>query len=172
MSSLNIKQGSDAHFPDYPLASSSNNEIDLLNLISVLWRAKNGHGGRFCVCLRRLADLFHPAAKWTSAAVVTPPEPVQWQELEKSFTKLRVLDLDIKIDRTEAFNLFIKKFQSVSLLEEYLRSSPYVMDQLKEAKIDELDLHRAIVALSEKMKAVDDNASKKKMNRHCIPPGR
>ncbi len=110
--------------------------------------------------------------KWTSAAVVTPPEPVQWQELEKTFTKLRVLDLDIKIDRTEAFNLFIKKFQSVSLLEEYLRSSPYVMDQLKEAKIDELDLHRAIVALSEKMKAVDDNASKKKMNRHCIPPGR
>ena len=34
MSSLNIKQGSDAHFPDYPLASPSNNEIDLLNLIS------------------------------------------------------------------------------------------------------------------------------------------
>ncbi|WP_250142948.1 hypothetical protein, partial [Escherichia coli] len=28
MSSLNIKQGSDAHFPDYPLASPSNNEID------------------------------------------------------------------------------------------------------------------------------------------------
>ena len=88
----------------------------------------------FCVCLRRLADLFHPAAKRTSAAVVTPPEPVQWQELEKTFTKLRVLDLDIKIDRTEAFNLFIKKFQSVSLLEEYLRSSPYVMDQIKKRR--------------------------------------
>lgn len=83
-----------------------------------------------------------------------------------------MLDLDIKIDRTEAFNLFIKKFQSVSLLEEYLRSSPYVMDQLKEAKIDPLDLHRAIVALSEKMKAVDDNASKKKMSLHCILPRR
>ncbi|OOJ84728.1 ferric enterobactin transporter fepE, partial [Escherichia coli] len=40
MSSLNIKQGSDAHFPEYPLASPSNNEIDLLNLIDVLWRAK------------------------------------------------------------------------------------------------------------------------------------
>ena len=40
MSSLNIKQGSDAHFPEYPLASPSNNEIDLLNLIAVLWRAK------------------------------------------------------------------------------------------------------------------------------------
>ncbi|EPZ9504581.1 ferric enterobactin transporter fepE, partial [Shigella sonnei] len=28
MSSLNIKQGSDAHFSEYPLASPSNNEID------------------------------------------------------------------------------------------------------------------------------------------------
>ncbi|HAL7754623.1 TPA: hypothetical protein ACUBCZ_002069, partial [Escherichia coli] len=27
MSSLNIKQGSEAHFPEYPLASPSNNEI-------------------------------------------------------------------------------------------------------------------------------------------------
>ncbi|HGU7159432.1 TPA: hypothetical protein ACG7YG_003164, partial [Escherichia coli] len=26
MSSMNIKQGSDAHFPEYPLASPSNNE--------------------------------------------------------------------------------------------------------------------------------------------------
>ena len=141
MSSLNIKQGSDAHFPDYPLASSSNNEIDLLNLISVLWRAKKTvMAVVFAFACAGLLISFILPQKWTSAAVVTPPEPVQWQELEKSFTKLRVLDLDIKIDRTEAFNLFIKKFQSVSLLEEYLRSSPYVMDQLKEAKIDELDL--------------------------------
>ena len=163
MSSLNIKQGSDAHFPDYPLASPSNNEIDLLNLISVLWRAKKTvMAVVFAFACAGLLISFILPQKWTSAAVVTPPEPVQWQALEKTFTKLRVLDLDIKIDRTEAFNLFIKKFQSVSLLEEYLRSSPYVMDQLKEAKIDELDLHRAIVALSEKMKAVDDNASKKK----------
>ncbi|NAQ27552.1 LPS O-antigen length regulator, partial [Escherichia coli] len=55
MSSLNIKQGSDAHFPDYPLASPSNNEIDLLNLISVLWRAKKKvMAVWFCVCLLRL----------------------------------------------------------------------------------------------------------------------
>ncbi|KAA9847020.1 LPS O-antigen length regulator, partial [Escherichia coli] len=59
------------------------------------------------------------------------------------------------------FNLFIKKFSSPSLLEEYLRSSPYVMDQLKGAQIDEQDLHRAIVLLSEKMKAVDSNVGKK-----------
>lgn len=81
---------------------------------------KNGHGGRFCVCLRRVTDLFHPAAKMDQLTVITPAEAIQWQDLEKTFTKLRVLDLDINIDRGGAFNLFIKKFQSVSLLEEYL----------------------------------------------------
>ena len=35
-----------------------------LSLIHIFMAGKkNGHGGRFCVCLRRLADLFHPAAK-------------------------------------------------------------------------------------------------------------
>lgn len=163
MSSLNIKQGSDAHFPEYPLASPSSNEIDLLNLIEVLWRAKKTiMAVVFAFACAGLLISFILPQKWTSSAVITPAEAIQWQDLEKTFTKLRVLDLDVNIDRGGAFNLFIKKFQSVSLLEEYLRSSPYVMDQLKEAKIDELDLHRAIVALSEKMKAVDDNASKKK----------
>lgn len=163
MSSLNIKQGSDSHFPDYHLASPSNNEIDLLNLIDVLWRAKKTiMAVVFAFACAGLLISFILPQKWISSAVITPAEAVQWQDLEKTFTKLHVLDLDVNIDRGSVFNLFIKKFQSVSLLEEYLRSSPYVMDQLKEAKIDELDLHRAIVALSEKMKAIDDNASKKK----------
>ncbi|VEB62261.1 ferric enterobactin transport protein FepE [Salmonella enterica subsp. enterica] len=46
-------------------------------------------------------------------------------------TALRVLDMEVSVDRGSVFNLFIKKFSSPSLLEEYLRSSPYVMDQLK-----------------------------------------
>ncbi|WP_000096750.1 Wzz/FepE/Etk N-terminal domain-containing protein, partial [Escherichia sp. TW09231] len=163
MSSLNIKQGSDSHFPDYHLASPSNNEIDLLKLIEVLWYAKTRviAVALAFACIGLLVSFILPQ-KWTSSAVITPAEAVQWQDLEKVFTKLRVLDLDANIDRNGVFNLFIKKFQSVSLLEDYLRSSPYVMDQLKEAKIDEQELHRAIVTLSEKMKAVDDNASKKK----------
>lgn len=163
MSSLNIKQGSDSHFPDYHLASPSNNEIDLLKLIEVLWYAKTRviAVALAFACIGLLVSFILPQ-KWISSAVITPAEAVQWQDLEKVFTKLRVLDLDANIDRNGVFNLFIKKFQSVSLLEDYLRSSPYVMDQLKEAKIDEQELHRAIVTLSEKMKAVDDNASKKK----------
>ncbi|EFG1227361.1 LPS O-antigen length regulator Wzz(fepE) [Escherichia albertii] len=163
MSTLNIKQESDSHFSDYHLTPPSNNEIDLLNLIDVLWHAKKQViAVVFAFACAGLLVSFLLPQKWTSSAVITPAEPIQWQELEKTFINLRVLDLDVNIDRGGVFNLFVKKFQSVSLLEEYLRSSPYVMDQLKEANIDELDLHRAIVALSEKMQAVDDNASKKK----------
>ncbi len=122
---------------------------------------KNGHGGRFAFACAGLLISFILPQNGPAQPSLLPPKPFSGGT-RKTFTKLRVLDLDINIDRGGAFNLFIKKFQSVSLLEEYLRSSPYVMDQLKEAKIDELDLHRAIVALKRKMKAVDDNASKKK----------
>ena len=107
MSSLNIKQGSEAHFPEYPLASPSNNEIDLLSLIEVLWRAKKTvMAVVFAFACAGLLISFILPQKWTSSAVITPAEAIQWQDLEKTFTKLRVLDLDINIDRGGAFNLF------------------------------------------------------------------
>lgn len=162
MPSLNVKYDKNSEFPGYPLHTAQSNEIDLLNLIDVLWKAKNRIiAGVFAFAFIGLLISFLLPQKWTSEAVVTPAEPLQWQELERTMTTLRVLDLDVGLDRGSVFNLFIKKFQSLSLLEEYLRSSPYVMDQLKGANIDELDLHRAIVALSDKMKAVDRNATQK-----------
>ncbi|WP_244582224.1 Wzz/FepE/Etk N-terminal domain-containing protein, partial [Escherichia coli] len=76
MSSLNIKQGSDAHFPEYPLASPSNNEIDLLNLIAVLWRAKKKVMAVIFVfvCAGLLISFFLPQ-KLTTAGVFPPPKP-------------------------------------------------------------------------------------------------
>lgn len=163
MPSLNIKPGKKSEFTDLPLLHTQSHEIDLLNLIDILWQAKK----RIVACTLAFACVgifvtFFLPQRWTSEAVVTPAEPIQWQDLQRTLTGLRVLDLDVSVDRNNTFNLFIKKFQSSSLLEQYLRSSPYVMDQLKGAKIDELDLHRAIVALSEKMNAVDSNTGKKK----------
>ncbi|EBX1918057.1 LPS O-antigen length regulator [Salmonella enterica subsp. enterica serovar Chester] len=162
MPSLNVKQEKHQSLAGYSLPPANSHEIDLFSLIEVLWQAKR----------RILATVFAFACvglflsfllpqKWTSQAIVTPAESVQWQGLERTLTALRVLDMEVSVDRASVFNLFIKKFSSPSLLEEYLRSSPYVMDQLKGAQIDEQDLHRAIVVLSEKMKAVDSNASKK-----------
>ncbi len=84
-------------------------------------------------CVGLLLSFLLPQ-KWTSRAIVTPAESVQWQGLERTLTALRVLDMEVSVDRASVFNLFIKKFSSPSLLEEYLRSSPYVMDQLKARK--------------------------------------
>ncbi|EBK3498623.1 LPS O-antigen length regulator [Salmonella enterica subsp. enterica serovar Enteritidis] len=162
MPSLNIKQEKNQSFAGYSLPPANSHEIDLFSLIEVLWQAKRRILATVFAfaCVGLLLSFLLPQ-KWTSQAIVTPAESVQWQGLERTLTALRVLDMEVSVDRGSVFNLFIKKFSSPSLLEEYLRSSPYVMDQLKGAQIDEQDLHRAIVLLSEKMKAVDSNAGKK-----------
>ncbi|MGU7002303.1 LPS O-antigen length regulator Wzz(fepE) [Salmonella enterica subsp. enterica serovar Choleraesuis] len=162
MPSLNVKQEKNQSFAGYSLPPANIHEIDLFSLIEVLWQAKRRILATVFAfaCVGLLLSFLLPQ-KWTSQAIVTPAESVQWQGLERTLTALRVLDMEVSVDRGAAYNLFIKKFSSPSLLEEYLRSSPYVMDQLKGAQIDEQDLHRAIVLLSEKMKAVDSNAGKK-----------
>ncbi|EBV1217493.1 LPS O-antigen length regulator Wzz(fepE) [Salmonella enterica] len=162
MPSLNVKQEKHQSLAGYSLPPANSHEIDLFSLIEVLWQAKRRILATVFAfaCVGLLLSFLLPQ-KWTSQAIVTPAESVQWQGLERTLTALRVLDMEVSVDRASVFNLFIKKFSSPSLLEEYLRSSPYVMDQLKGAQIDEQDLHRAIVALSEKMKAVDSNAGKK-----------
>ncbi|EOE5175738.1 LPS O-antigen length regulator Wzz(fepE) [Salmonella enterica] len=162
MPSLNVKQEKNQSLAGYSLPPTNSHEIDLFSLIEVLWQAKRRILATVFAfaCVGLLLSFLLPQ-KWTSQAIVTPAESVQWQGLERTLTALRVLDMEVSVDRGSVFNLFIKKFSSPSLLEEYLRSSPYVMDQLKGAQIDEQDLHRAIVLLSEKMKAVDSNAGKK-----------
>ncbi|EEJ0343327.1 LPS O-antigen length regulator [Salmonella enterica subsp. enterica] len=162
MPSLNVKQEKNKSFAGYSLPPANSHEIDLFSLIEVLWQAKRRILATVFAfaCVGLLLSFLLPQ-KWTSQAIVTPAESVQWQGLERTLTALRVLDMEVSVDRGSVFNLFIKKFSSPSLLEEYLRSSPYVMDQLKGAQIDEQDLHRAIVLLSEKMKAVDSNVGKK-----------
>ncbi|EEL1450694.1 LPS O-antigen length regulator [Salmonella enterica] len=162
MPSLNVKQEKNQSFAGYSLPPANSHEIDLFSFIEVLWQAKRRILATVFAfaCVGLLLSFLLPQ-KWTSQAIVTPAESVQWQGLERTLTALRVLDMEVSVDRASVFNLFIKKFSSPSLLEEYLRSSPYVMDQLKGAQIDEQDLHRAIVLLSEKMKAVDSNAGKK-----------
>ncbi|ELD7462283.1 LPS O-antigen length regulator [Salmonella enterica] len=162
MPSLNVKQEKNQSLAGYSLPPANSHEIDLFSLIEVLWQAKRRILATVFAfaCVGLLLSFLLPQ-KWTSQAIVTPAESVQWQGLERTLTALRVLDMEVSVDRGSVFNLFIKKFSSPSLLEEYLRSSPYVMDQLKGAQIDEQDLHRAIVLLSEKMKTVDSNVGKK-----------
>lgn len=164
---MDIKQQKDAvlTFPRPAPTLPSGQEIDLLALFDVLWNARK----RilivvFAFAFAGLAVSLLMPQKWTSNAVVTPAERPQLAKLNTLMATLNVLGVENTVDSTSIFNLFIKKFNSSVLLEKYVKSSPELMNQFAGVEVDPTELHRAIVAISEKMKAVDDNASKKENN--------
>lgn len=157
MSAMDFKKNTDLDFPSYATPAISPKEIDLLGLLGVLLAAKKRIVTIvFIFALAGLAIAFLLPQKWTSKAVITPAEQTQWNPLRQMMVALQVLDVKAQVTRSEIFDLFIKKFQSQSLLKEYLTSSPYVMSQLEEVEVDALELHRAVVNIAERMKAVND----------------
>lgn len=161
MSAIDFKKNRELDFARYSPPERKQNEIDFIDLIEVLLAAKK----RIIMTVMAFAIVgavvsFMMPQKWISKAIVTPPEQTQWNDVEQMLVTLKVLDVDFNIKREDTFELFIKKFQSQSLFQAYIKSSPYVMDQLKGANIDPLELHRAIVAISERMTAQDNAAVK------------
>jgi len=157
MSAMDFKKKTDLDFPSYAPPAVSSKEIDLLGLLDVLITAKKRIATIiFVFALAGLAIALLLPQKWTSKAVITPAEQTQWNPLRQMMVALQVLDVKVPVTRQEVFDLFIKKFQSQSLLEEYMTSSPYVMAQLKNAEVDPLELHRAVVNIADRMKAVND----------------
>ena len=161
MSAMDFKKNTDLDFPSYATPAISPKEIYLLGLLDVLLAAKKRIVTIvFIFALAGLAIAFMLPQKWTSKAVITPAEQTQWNPLRQMMVALQVLDVKAQVTRSEIFDLFIKKFQSQSLLKEYLTSSPYVMSQLEEVEVDALELHRAVVNIAERMKAVNDAQAK------------
>ena len=161
MSAMDFKKNTDLDFPRYATPAVSTKEIDLLGLLDVLLAAKK----RIVTIVLAFAVVgvaiaFLIPQKWTSKAVITPAEQTQWNTLRQMMVTLQVLDVDAKVSHGDVFNLFIKKFQSQSLLEEYMKTSPYVMSQLEGTEVDPLELHRAVVNIAEKMKAIDNTQVK------------
>ena len=119
MSAMDFKKNTDLDFPRYAPPAVSTKEIDLLGLLDVLLAAKK----RIVTIVLAfavvgLAIAFLIPQKWTSKAVITPAEQTQWNTLRQMMVTLQVLDVDAKVSHGDVFNLFIKKFQSQSLLEE------------------------------------------------------
>lgn len=161
MSVMDFKKNMDVDFPRHAYAANDRQDIDLLGLLDVLLASKKRIIAiTFAFALAGLVVAFLLPQKWTSKSVITPAEQTQWNPLRQMLVSLQVLDIDVKVSRADVFNLFIKKFQSQSLLEEYMTSSPYVMAQLKEANADPLELHRAVVNISDRMKAADNTLAK------------
>ncbi|EQA1622553.1 LPS O-antigen length regulator Wzz(fepE) [Enterobacter asburiae] len=145
--------------------TSTEEVVDLIAVCKILWEAKRILFATVCcfVFIGLIVFSLLPQ-NWTSKAVITPAEQIQWNPLQQILVKLQVLDVDVQVSRPDVFNLFIKKFQSQSLLEEFMKNSPYVMSQLKGKDVEPQELHRAVVNISEKMKAVD-NMQIKDVNR-------
>jgi Chain length determinant protein len=167
MSTMDIKTQQDAaapisrHFQAQPLSP----EIDLLALLEILWSArKRIMAFVFGFALAGLAVALILPQKWTSNAVVTPAERTQLLPLSTLVATVQVLGVDSDVDSSAIFNLFIKKFSSSVLLEEYIKSSSGLMNQFTGVDVDPVELHRAILAIAEKMKAVDDASNKKENN--------
>lgn len=130
-------------------------EIDLLEPLSVLYAAKK----RICIgvvvfALMGLAVSYLLPQKWSSQAIIIPAETIQWQEMQQELVKLQVLDIDTGITRGNIYELFIKKFQSRSLLEEFLASYPSIRSQLNDADLQPDEMHRIVVNMADKMKYV------------------
>ena len=154
----------DSLSPDWGVTTNTRgDEIDLIEVINTLWCKRKSVFITTCVFI--VVGLFvsfvYPY-KWTSEAVIAPAESVSLAELERALTRLQVLDVDVKVNKDELFNLFIKEFKSTSLLEKYLHSSSRVKQLVRGKENDEGNLHRTVVALSEGMSAVSDNAGQKK----------
>jgi len=164
MSSTTIKQNTDVEFSRYPLEPHHNNEINLLALIDVLWSAKKQIiGVTLIFALLGVLGSFLLPQKWTSSAIITPAESMQWREVDRMLTQLKVLNIDVSLKRGDIFNQFIKAFSSRSLMEEYFLASPDVMGQLKQANVEPLELQRALVNLASNMKAADNAKLKNDM---------
>ncbi len=73
MSSLNIKQDNVSEFTAYPQPTVNANEIDLVNLIEILWRARTKIVATvFAFACAGILVSFLLPQKWTSQAIVTP----------------------------------------------------------------------------------------------------
>lgn len=166
MSTLHIQPKNDSALYDnyhdqFSSRQFNSNEIDLFNLIGILWRSKKVILSIMVIFI--IVGFFITALlpqKWTSQAEITPAERIQWSALQKTVTALNVLGVKSNIDRNEIFNLFLKKFNSQSLREDFLRHSELVMGKLKASNIDPEALRRGIVLLSQQMVAVNNSLDK------------
>ncbi|CCJ99348.1 Ferric enterobactin uptake protein FepE [Cronobacter malonaticus 507] len=92
--------------------------------------------------------------------MVSIPETPQLIELQRVLVDLQVLDVDAAIDAATLENMFLKKFDSRALQEKFLRTSPWVQAQVKEAQGDTESLQRAITLVAQRIKMTSNDNPK------------
>lgn len=135
-------------------------EIDLLQLLSHLYAAKKLIlTGVLFFALTGLVVSFFLPQKWSSQAIIIPAEIMQWQEMQQQLVKLQTLGIDTRVTRGSVFRLFIKTFESRSLLEEFLTSSPGVQAQLRRADSGPDEVDSLVVSMAKNMKSASNQTN-------------
>lgn len=166
MSSIELKTNQLENTSPYPIIPSQHEEIDLLGLLSTLYAAKKQIimiTLLFALC--GLAASFLLPQKWTSKAIVTPPDNQDVIQLRHALVNMTVLGVETNLDAASLYNLFLKKFDSEELRQEFLAKSPYVQALVKNAEVNKDELYRSIVSVSQKFTAVDNSDAKKTDNK-------
>lgn len=165
MSSIEMKTNRLENVSPYPVMAPRHEEIDLLDLLSTLFAARKQIiiiTLLFALC--GLAASFLLPQKWTSQAIVTPPETEEINGLQRAMVKMTVLGVETNLDSGSLYNSFLKKFDSQELREKFLAESPYVQALVKNADVDKSELYKAIVSVSQKFTAVNNADPKKSDN--------
>ncbi|MGY5955488.1 LPS O-antigen length regulator Wzz(fepE) [Kosakonia sp. BK9b] len=161
MSTFNIPHGNNESVYGPNIAPFKKDEIDLLDLFRILLNSK-----KFIIAIvvafaaaGFFISLLLPQ-KWTSRAEITPAEKIQWSELNQAINTLDTLGVKAPVTAEQVFNLFLKNFNSQTLQEKFLGSSPLVADfpQLKNAEPEAR--HRGIVQLAQQLNAVNNLTDK------------
>ncbi|NTZ45496.1 LPS O-antigen length regulator [Lelliottia aquatilis] len=137
------------------------NEIDLmewLTLLLVSW--KRIAATVLVFALAGLGSAYVLPQRWTSQAVITPAEPGQWNALRQMLVGFQALDVNVSLTQDEVFNLFIEKFRSQTVLEDFITTSPLTKAPRLVPEDNPQRQRQAVAALAKEMKATDNSAVK------------
>ncbi|MGU3416460.1 LPS O-antigen length regulator Wzz(fepE) [Enterobacter bugandensis] len=127
------------HFPQ------NTPDIDLFDLLHSLcqaWRLLAAYVAIFVLAAVAASGLL--PHKWTSTAIITQADPHQWTRLQQSLIAAQTLGVSYPLDRSAAFDLFIRKFQSQQLTEEYINSTPALIQKYSRTAEPERKLRQAV----------------------------
>ncbi|CNE67424.1 LPS O-antigen length regulator [Yersinia nurmii] len=139
---------SDSKMPSdygFPNVNSSKNEIDLFELMAIIFRSKiKIIFTTFIFIIIGLVITFILPQRWTSTAVIVSPGDEQIQVLDKITTNLSVLDIKLDINSDYLLSIFKQNFDSQDLREQYLVNTEYFKRLMRDNPEDGLE-KRALI---------------------------
>ncbi|MBB1202868.1 LPS O-antigen length regulator [Enterobacteriaceae bacterium 89] len=146
---------------ELPLPARQENDIDLTVIVERLLAVKKQLTAATLGCaLFGLMLTFILPQKWTSRAEIIPPDQVQLAQLRNIITPIQAMNVDIKETRNDIFMLYVKELSSRSQFENWLLSSPQVLEKLTTDNRDAEGMHQAIVAMADAFKVTSAFDSK------------